>query len=276
VHIVEKKQLSDYGRAEAVVYPVTPQINGKFTEHFGTAAMIVYHFQENFAFQVSGLYNWYSSESDFNQELINKVREQAQAATSLLLVWGGVAGVEVAPLYGKFAYYEGRLGHFSIVLNAGAGLADTRLQLRASNDAGPSTFGDAGTKFMGSVGGGFRVSLGERFTLRLEVRDLVYTARVDSVNGCSAADLNALYSDIKSGDPSGQRFNSVSVSAGCNIKPFTGSVGQNSGSCSGSPGSSGWCYNHASDVPLAYNLVSSPSSDVLNNVSFYAGLSFVF
>jgi outer membrane beta-barrel protein len=263
VHAVEKKQFSDRGRGEVVLYPVAPQINGKFTQHFGTAASLVYHLHENFAFQLTPQFNWASGESSFNQELINKVREQAQAATSLLLVYGLQGGVEVAPLYGKFAFYQGTLGQFSVVLNAGAGIGDTRMQLRAANSAGPDTFGDAGFKFLGSVGGGFRVLLGDRFALRLEIRDLIYTARVDSVDGCSASDLSALNNWFRTGFSTGVPISSVTVSGGCQTQKFTGADAKTG-------------YNFAEDIPLALNLVQSPSSDVLNNVGFYAGVSFLF
>ena len=263
VHAVEKKQFSDRGRWEAVLYPAAPQINGKFTQHFGTAASIVYHLHENFAFQITPQFNWYNSESSFNQELINKVREQAQAATSLLLVEGLQGGVEVAPLYGKFAFYEGTLGQFSLVLNAGAGVGNTRMQLRAANTAGPDTYGDAGLKFLGSVGGGFRVLLGDRFALRLEVRDLIYTARVDSVDGCNVGDLGALNNWFRTGYPNGVPISSVAVSGACATSKFVGTDGKTG-------------YNYAEDIPLALNLVQSPSSDVLNNVGFYAGVSFLF
>jgi len=260
VHIIQQKQAADRGRGEVVLYPVVPQINGKFTQHYGSAASIVYHLQENFGFQVSAQGNWYSNQSDFNQELINKVREQATAATSLLLVWGVQGGVEVSPLYGKFAYYEGRLGHFSFVLNAGAGVGGTRMQLRSANAAGPDSYGDTGLKFLGSIGAGFRVLLGDRFTVRLEVRDLVYTARVDQVNGCNTGDLQNLNNWFQ--NQSGP-ITSVPVSGGCNVNRFTGTDSRTS-------------YNYASDIPLALNLVQAPSSDVLNNLSVYAGLSFLF
>jgi outer membrane beta-barrel protein len=263
VHAVEKKQFSDRGRGEVVLYPAAPQINGKFTQHFGTAASLVYHLHENFAFQLTPQFNWFNSESSFNQELINKVREQAQAATSLLLVYGLQGGVEVAPLYGKFAFYEGTLAQFSLVLNAGAGIGNTRMQLRAANTAGPDTFGDAGFKFLGSVGGGFRVLLGDRFALRLEVRDLVYTARVDSVDGCSGSDLSALNNWFRTGFGNGVPISSVTVGGGCQTQKFTGTDPKTG-------------YAYAEDIPLALNLVQSPSSDVLNNVGFYAGVSFLF
>jgi len=257
VHVVERKPFADRGRHELVLYPAAIQVNGKFTQHFGSAASYVYHLHENFALQLMGQYNWHSAESSFNQELVDKVREEAQAATSLLLVWALQAGVEVTPIYGKFAFLEGSLAHFSLVISAGVGVGSTRHQLHHEDVSGPSTFGDTGLRFVGSVGVGFRVQFGDRFALRLEVRDLAYTARVDKVNGCNSADLTAMNSQIEQGHP----VTSAQVSSGCSVSSFSGT---NNG------------YNLSDDVPLALNLVSTPSSDVLNNLGFYAGVSVLF
>ena len=92
VHIVQKKRFADEGRHEFALFPAAVQVNGKFTQHAGTALSYVYHLQENFGLQVTGQYNWYSNESRFNLELIDKVREQAQAASSLLLTVGRAGG----------------------------------------------------------------------------------------------------------------------------------------------------------------------------------------
>lgn len=259
VHIVEKKAFSDKGKNEIVLYPAAVQVNGKFTNHAGTALTYAYHLQENFAFQVSPIYNWFNAESPFNQELIDKARVEAQAATSLLLVYGATAGVEVTPLYGKFSFYENQLAHFSLVLSGGAGAGNTRHQLKpfSQTETDPAraaaTYGDTGMKFMGQVGGGFRVQLGQRFALRLEVRDLVYTARVDSVNGCDLNDLNAIKARTDAGDPA----SNAAVRGSCKIDRFAqGDI--------------------RSNVNLARNLVATPSSDVLNNVGFYLGAGFIF
>ncbi len=257
VHIVEKKPFADRGKHEIILYPGAIQVNGKFTQHFGSALSYIYHLHENFGLQLMGQYNWYSRESGFNQELIDKVREEAQAATSLLLVWALQAGLEVTPIYGKFAFLDGSLAHFSLVISAGAGLGSTRHQLRPENPAGPATFGDTGLKFVGSVGAGFRVQFGARFALRVEVRDLAYTARVDRVNGCNSADLSAMAEQLRLGQP----VTAAQVGQGCSVSSFSGFKNG---------------YNRSNDIPLALNLVSTPSSDVLNNLGLYAGLSVLF
>lgn len=264
VHIVEQKAFSDSGKRELVLFPVQMQANGKFTQHFGTFGSFVWHLQENFGLQITGGYNWYNSESAFNSELVEKVRAEAQAATSLLWTWGVMGGVEVTPLYAKFAWFQGTLATFSIVLNGGAGLGGTRHQLKpesvkSDQTISPATFGDTGARFMGSLGAGFRLQLGQRFAFRLEVRDVVYTAKVDSVNGCNVDDLRAMDGKLRMGQP----VESATVGGGCNVQSFTGTV-------------EGTDYKRSNDVPLALNLVRLPSSDVLNNVGLYIGASFLF
>ena len=257
VHVVEKKDFTDQGHAELVAYPIAPQFNGEFTQHDGTAAALLFHLQERLGLRVFGQYNWHAEESGFNAELVSNVHEEAQAATSLLLRWGVVGGVEVAPLYGKFAFYDS-LVRFSVLLDAGAGVGKTRHQLKPGNSAGAATYGDTGTRFLGNVGGGFRFQFGQHFALRLELQDLVYTARVDRVNGCSLSDLTSLSNARTAGQP----LSSATVGGGCQVSDFEGND------------SSGRA--RADDIPLAVSLVEKPSSDVLNNLGFYAGLSWVF
>lgn len=267
VHIVQKKRFADEGKHEFALFPATVQVNGKYTNHAGSALQYTYHLQENFAFQVFGQYNWYSNESDFNLELIDKVREQAQAASSLLLVWGAQAGVEVTPLYGKFAFLNDSLAQFSVVLSGGAGVGSTRHLIRpeVTNEVEgerftvPARFGDTGTKFLGSVGGGFRLQFGESYALRMEVRDLIYTARVDRVDGCNLADFEAL----EAARAANQDFASLQLSGGCNYQKFDGVDPKTR-------------KNYREDIILGRDLVSEPSSDVLNNISFYAGFSILF
>jgi outer membrane beta-barrel protein len=258
IHVVEKKQFADRGKQEIALYPVAAQVNGRFTEHLGTALSYTYHLHEAFGLQLVSLYNWHATDSSFSRELIDKVSQEPQAATSLLLQWAIQAGVEVAPLYGKFAVAE-KLVHFSLIVTGGAGVASTRHQLKPGNVGGPATFGDTGLRLAGSVGGGFRVQLGDRFAIRLELRDLLYSARVTRVNGCSSEDLSAMAAKVDQG----QSVGSAAVSSGCDLRRFEGIDGRTN-------------YNRSNDIPLALNLVSNPSSDVLNNVGIYAGLSFSF
>ncbi|HZN94258.1 MAG TPA: outer membrane beta-barrel domain-containing protein [Myxococcales bacterium] len=268
VHIVQRKAFADGGKREVVLYPAVPQANGKFTQHFGTAASLIYHLHENFGLQVTPQYNWYSSDSSFNQELVDKVRQEGLAASTLLLNWGVQGGVEVTPLYGKFAFFDSTLAQFQVVLTGGAGLGSTRHLLRPAAQGKPASFGDTGNKFLGSVGGGFRVQLGDRFALRLEVRDLVYTARVDHVNGCSASELRQMRDVFdrltrEQLDAPDAISSQVAVGSACRVERFEGLDPERNES-------------RAYDIRQALSLVEEPSSDVLNNVSVYAGFSVLF
>lgn len=270
VHIVEKKTYSDTGRFEVVLFPATMQINGKFTQHFGSQASIVYHLQENFALQITGGYNWYNSESSFNGELVEKARTEAQAATSLLLTGGVTGGVEVTPFYGKFSLFEGTLAHFSVVLNGGAGVGWTRHQLkpesvRQDGSISGATYGDTGARFMGGLGLGFRVRFGDHFALRLEVRDTVYTARTDRVNGCNVDDLRAMDAKVRAG----QDVLTASVTQQCSSDGLNPDNPKFAGTDDNGN-------KRSNDVPLALNLVRVPSSDVLNNIGLYLGAAFIF
>ncbi|HZA13299.1 MAG TPA: outer membrane beta-barrel domain-containing protein, partial [Myxococcaceae bacterium] len=262
VHIVERKPFSDQGKHEITLFPALAQVNGKFTQHFGTALSYAYHVHENLAFQLMPQWNWFNEESPFNRELIASAGVEALPATSLLLNWGVTGGVEVVPLYGKFAWYENSLLQFSVVINGAAGYGSTRHELKprttvtnpdGTTSTSRATFGDTGNRFLGSIGGGFRVQFGDRFAVRLEVRDLVYTARVDQVNGCDFDDLDLMFRNLSQTDPA-----QAAVESGCRRETFSQASG-----------------GHL-DVVRARELVRERSSDVLNLVSFYAGAGFLF
>lgn len=267
VHIVQRKQFTERGRHELTLYPATTQLNGKFTQHFGTALSYVYHLHENLGIHLTPRYNWSAQESPFNLELVEKVRQQGQPATTLLLNWAATGGVEVTPLYGKFAIYDGLLAQFSLVLIGGAGIGQTSHLLKPvtfgdGNQRFAETYGDTGRRFVGEIGGGLRVQIGDRFTLRMEVRDLVYTARVEEVNGCNLEDLNSMYA-IYETQLEGNSLEGVAVRGSCNVGAFQGDGGTTG-------------ENRIHDVPRARDLVMEPSADVLNNVGFHAGFSIIF
>ncbi len=248
VHAVEKKELSEARRHELALYPVAVQVNGKFTRHTGSALSYVYHLQERFGLQITPIFNWHSAPSGFNRELETKLGASADPANSLLLNWGIHAGVEATPIYGKFTFHNGTLGRFSLVLSGGAGLGHTRHQLKSEDPAtGGATYGSIGNKFIGSLGGGLKLEIARRYAIRLEVRDVIYTARVDKVNGCTLEDLNGLQDDPTN----------LVNSGSCKASSFSGPFAE-------------------TDIAIARTLVETPSSAVLNNLGFYAGFSVLF
>lgn len=251
LHTVQRKRVADGGKHEVVLYPAVAQMNGKFTTHLGAGAQYLYHLHENFALQVMGTYFYVNEQTDFNNQLISTSQQAAPAASALTMQWAATGGFEVTPIYGKFAWFDDTLASFGIVLNAGAGVGSTRVQIQNDASIHGATFGDTGLKFVGQVGGGFRVRLNDSLVLRLEVKDLIYTAKVDSINGCNLKDLVAL-----------EEANGGQISASCDQARFKKSAAGNT--------------KEDADRLLARRLIEEPSSDVLNNVGVYGGISYTF
>jgi outer membrane beta-barrel protein len=267
IHVLEPRPFPDQGAREVALYPLVPQVNGRYTGHLGTVGAFTWHLQENFGLQLTAGGNWLTGESAYNADLATRAQVSAPASSSLLLTWALLGGVELSPASGKFAWFDGEVVHFSLVLSGGAGAGGTRHQLRpvtarVDGTVSPATFGDTGVKFLGSVGLGLRVRLGARFALRLEVKDVVYTARVEQVNGCGLADLANLDARTRASLP----LEGTPVAPGCDLRAFLGRA----------PGGD----SRSLDLPLAYQLVRGeegvPSSDVLHNVGAYLGLAFLF
>jgi len=248
VHVVEKRPFTEAGRWEITAFfPV--QVNPKFTIHAGVAAEIAYHIRENLAAQLSAGFMPLAWQSSLTEELVTKVHQQPLAANALLLQADAMLGLELMPVYGKLSIFDGKILRLGFYLNAGLGVAKTRLQLRPSNSDKGRSFGDTGFRPMAGLGAGFRVFVTEALTVRLEVRDLVYSAYVSRVNGCSYADTSA----IRTGGKAAQ------VSGGCSIDAFGDSDAdiKNNGA-------------------IAADQLKDPSADVINNVAFFGGLSYLF
>jgi len=238
LHTVQRKLYSDQGMHEIVLFPAIVQLNSKFTTHVGAGAQYLYHLHESFSLQAMAQFNYLNQQVGFVQELIDISNIQPQPATALTLQWAATAGFELTPIYGKIAFYEGGIAHFGVVLSGGAGLGATRIQLTGPADG--LQFGDAGTRFVGQIGAGFRVRFDQNFVARLELRDMVYTAQVDRINGCS-------FSDFQAAESGGQ------VSGSCKISGMSEEA-----------------------RIAAKDLIRKPSSDVLNNLGVYAGISYIF
>jgi outer membrane beta-barrel protein len=249
IHVMQAKPHPFGGRWEGSLLGAA-QVNGKFTDHLGTGAQVTYHLAESFAVLVDGIYYPYAQATQFSDELLTSYSLTPQAANQLLLRWAAGIGVEMAPIYGKFAFYSDKLAQFAIYVRAGGGITDTRLELvpPTRNDDGtisPAVYGDTGLKLMGTFGIGARVYLTHRLAIRAEIRDQVLTARVSEINGCDADDLEALSAGGAS----------ASVKSGCDKGAFSDPARQ------AGPGKA---------------LIEKPSSDVVNNIAAVLGVSVLF
>jgi len=248
VHVVEKRPFTEGGRGELTLFaPV--QVNTKFTSHFGVGLEGAYHIRENLAVQVGLLWNPIARQSSLTEELVNKVSQQPLAADALLLQAGGLIGLEFMPIYGKLNVFDGKILKLGFYFNVGLGAAKTRLQLQSSDSPDGRTYGDTGVRPMAGLGAGFRVFFNDRFTLRLELRDLVYSAYVSTVNGCN-------YTETKAIAGTGS---SANVSASCDAGAFGADEATKKGGAT-----------------IAAAQIQTPSADVVNNITAFTGLSFLF
>jgi outer membrane beta-barrel protein len=243
ISTIEKMGYTDAKKSEVILYPIALQINSNFTSTFGVALAYNYAIQENFALQLNFNYNYIAGNTAFGNSLIEQ-QVRPQGADALFLRAGATGGFEVAPIYGKFTFYEGSLIQFRFVVNAGAGVGLTQVQLTSPASASVID-GDAGVRFLGNLGLGFRIFLGEKVAIRLELRDQIYTARIDHINGCTLAQLNP---------PQGTSPNL----AGCDKAAFgTGNT-------------------QATAINTATHLLQDNSSAVLNNLLLFGGVSYLF
>jgi outer membrane beta-barrel protein len=249
VHVVERRPFSEANRAELTLFGLG-QVNPHFTVHAGVGLELSYHLRENLAALVSASYNAVAHQSALTEELAAKVDQQPLAASALLLEADALAGLELMPVYGKISLFDRTIFRLGLYVNAGLGVAKTRLQLRPSDAVGGRSFGDTGYRPEAGLGLGARIFAGDRFTIRLELRDRVYSAYVSKVNGCSGQDARAIRSNGSG---------ATGLSPGCSPSSFGGSEEE-----------------MKSGAGSAAIQLGDPSSSVINNIAFQGGVSWLF
>ncbi len=240
VHVLINRRERAEGKHELSLFG-TVQVNGKFTQHIGTGLEYGYHLREAFALTAGGTWFAYAANNSFSEtELLEKARQQSLAGSLALLRWEAHAGLEVAPIYGKFAFFNYGVVQFGFYMGTSLGVGGTQLQLSGENSVGGRTYGATGLKPVGVVNAGFRMFFSERIAVRAEIRDTVFSTSVDNIEGCT-------YADVK------------------NLKPADAAL-----TCPGGD------QILAKDIPQAQNILKEPSAEVLNNVAFTAALSVLF
>jgi outer membrane beta-barrel protein len=253
VHVLEQRPFTESGRWELSFFGNT-QVNPKFTVHTGIAAEVAYHLRENLAAQLGVWYFPVSIQSALSEELLTKARVAPETAEAFLLRAAALAGLELMPIYGKLDVFDGKILQLGVYLNGALGAAKTRVQLRPSSDPVTGrTFGDTGFRPVASLGIGLRVFLSNQLALRLELRDFAYSGYVSRINGCSHEDA----ARIETAEANGQT--ATGLSAGCDERAF------------GSPGAQAQL-----NAGAAKDLLAHPSADVINNIAFQGGLSWLF
>ncbi len=255
IHVLEKRPFTEAGRWELSFFGLT-QVNPKFTVHAGVSAELAYHLRENLAAQLGASFFPLAVQSTLSEELLTKASEAPESAEAFLLQGDVVAGLELMPIYGKLNVFDGKILRLGMYLNAGLGVAKTRLQLRPSTDPTTGrTFGNTGFRPMASLGIGLRAFVTEQFTVRLELRDLAYSGYVSQVNGCSLADVQR----IETAEAQDPPTTATGLSGGCDERAF-GSAGAIA----------------KLNAAGAKDLLAKPSAEVINNIAFQGGVSWLF
>jgi outer membrane beta-barrel protein len=244
-HILIVRKDRAEGKSE-ISLSVPAQINGKFVTHFGLGLDYAYHLRETFALTAGGTWFYWNAQNSFtDNELLPKARQVPTASEALLMTWEAHGGFEIQPFYGKFAVFNSGVVQFGFYIGTGAGVAHTRVEIQSDDGTGHGrTFGDTGYRPMGLFNAGFRMFFNEHVALRLEVRDLIYSAAVTRINGCTYNDLIAIKGNQSS-----------HVGSGCSASSFT---------------------NPVSDANIAAQQVTDPSSEVLNNLMVSLAFSVLF
>jgi hypothetical protein len=246
ISVVQKKTYTAAHKFELTLYPLMIQLNSKFVNTDGIGLAASYAIQENFDLQILAFWNYVGQWTSITPELlVNKTRPQV--SDQMILQGGAVASFEVAPIYGKFSFYDKSLVQWRFVIGAGAGIGQTAVQLTGptpGNDL-PKVFGSTGLRFLGDIEAGFRLLIGERFAVRLEVRDFLLTTQVSTIDGCNAADIAAINANPTM----------PTVSSGCNPANLQ---------------TSGVARSNAN----AY--LQDGTSSVLNDIMFVGGASLLF
>ncbi|MGZ3481756.1 MAG: hypothetical protein ACXU81_15480 [Myxococcaceae bacterium] len=249
--VIEPKPFPDALRHELVLYPFVPQVGSTFTTQWLTSVAYVFHATEWLGLRIQPFWVWHAERSKFGSELLSRVRQDSAAASSVMLQWGAVAAPEWTPIRGKFAAFGGTV-RYGFVLFAGAGAASTQIELKTADALGPATYGSTGLRMVVTGGAGFRVQLGDRFTVRLEVQDLIHWGSVTRINGCNSAELQTLEDQHTAGQVTG-----AGVSAQCNVDRFRGMQGS---------------YDRSNDIGIAQAKASEGGTDTLNVVGVYFGI----
>lgn len=245
--IVQAQAPSPPPRFEVTLLPVRVQVNGLFTQHLGSFGVASWSPREHLALQLLGGGNWYNEESAFNGELVEKFRVEAQSASSVLWTWGLFGAVELEPFLGEFTLFQAARARLGFVVSVGAGAGGTRHRLWPASDT-PAAYGDTGVHFMATVAAGLRFRIGEHFVARFEVRDVGYSAAINTINGCTGGDLAAINRRLEAGRDLG----GAEVSSACR-----GFVSPN-------------------EARAGLWLTRNSSSDIIHNLGLALGAGFTF
>lgn len=235
-------------RAEVSLTPFTTQLNGLWVQHHGSGLQVAVAVSRRFRLLAGVTHHWSAGGSGFRTDFQDNLRVDVQQyPTKLLAKTVLLVGSEAVLARGSVAPL--RAPHrFELVFQGLIGATSSSVELKPENarqdgSLSPPTFGEAGLRFTAGAGIGFRFEFLERFSLRAEVRSVLFSDRISRVNGCDASDLRAMDGALRGGQP----VTTAAVSAGCEVGRFDGVNADG--------------LRRSNDVPLALGVVRNPSSE---------------
>lgn len=235
-------------RAEVSLTPITTQLNGLWVQHHGSGLQVAVAVSSRFRLIAGVTHHWSAEGSGFQTNLVDTLRIREMGGPTKLFA-RTVLLVGTESVLARGAVTPLRFAHrFELVFQGLVGATASSVELkpestRRDGTVSPPTSGDAGLRFTAGAGIGFRFEFLERFSLRAEVRSLLFTDRISRVNGCDLSDLRAMDGALRAG----QSVTTAELSAACQVGRFDGQYPDG--------------FRRSNDVPLALGVLRNPSSE---------------
>jgi len=130
-------------------------LNDAFYQKMGGGASVLYHPVDNLGIELHGVYV-----GTIQTDMVGYFQQANEALPKVSnLRYYLTGGLQWSPLYGKLSFVTDDIVHFDAYLLAGFGMAYT----------------ETGAKFATNLGVGLRYFFSSWLSIKLEVRDLIYT-----------------------------------------------------------------------------------------------------
>jgi hypothetical protein len=233
-------------RAEVSFTPISTQLNGLWVQHHGSGLQVAVAVSSRFRLLAGVTHHWSAEGSPFRRRFYNSLPLEQQLG---ILLANTVMLIGTESVLARGAVTPLRFAHrFELVFQGlvGATLSSVELKpvsTRTNGTVSPPTFGEADLRFTAGAGLGVRFEFLDRFSLRAEVRSVLFTNRISRVNGCDVSDLRAMDVALRGGRPA----TAAEVGAGCQAGRFEGEHPDG--------------FRRSNDVPLALGVVRNPSAE---------------
>lgn len=237
---------------ELTASPFTARLGVYQARQYGFAGDFYFPLARSFAVTFRGQYDYAQlarDESDLCERTSCRAEVVSASPHGLLLSGAALFGFELHPELAAAEFYGLGPVLIDVVLGGALGAAATRRQLKPDNSVGPARFGDTGWRMTAQVGGGLRFRIASWVSVRTEIRALLMSSSIETVNGCTLTDLESMDAAIRSG----ASHATATVRSACSPTAFD-----------------------ALDLGIARNLVRSAGGHLLAIVQLHVGLGVTF